>query len=204
MSACWEETIYCCWRDDTNRSWCGFWVAVVKSWAGGFTSLRLEKTHQVGRFFGFFGTSRCFPSASLQDPAEETERERKCQRSASSSRPRWRQKPEISSALRLWLPWMHISVRCRRRCHRNCFHFILMLCYAQESINKMQVGGTWLCLRTGNSSFSCSKITVALSVCALFGLLSEVCLLWILLWLNVPQTIRADQKYSGDSGCVGT
>ncbi len=132
--------------------------------------------------FGFLGTSRCFPSASLQDPAEETKRERKWQRSASSSRPCWQQKPEISSALCLWLPWKHISVCCRTRCHRNCFHFIMMLCYVQESINKMQVGGTWLCLRTGNSSFSCSKITVTLRVCVLFGLLSEVCLLWILLW----------------------
>lgn len=32
------------------------------------------------------GKSRCFPSASLQDPGEETDGEVKCQRSAFSSR----------------------------------------------------------------------------------------------------------------------
>lgn len=130
-------------------------------------SLRLEKTPQVGWFFWLLGDEQMFPLCFSSGSCRGNREGKKMPTLGLlvSSLLATETRDQFSS---LPLPWKHISACCRRRCHGNCFHFILMLCYVQESINKMQVGGTWLCLTTGNSSFSCSEITATLSVCALF------------------------------------
>lgn len=139
--------------------------------AGCFTSLRLEKTHQSGWFFWLLGDKQMFPLCFSSGSWRENKEGKKMPASHFCWQHKTRDQQRVRSALCLfWLPWKHISVCCRRRCHRNCFHFILMACNVRESINKIQVGGTWLCLRTGNSSFSCSQI--ALTLCSfLIGLL---------------------------------
>lgn len=90
----------------------------------------------------------------------------------------------MGSALCLWLPWKHISVCCRR-CRRDFFHFVPMLRCVQESINKKQVGGTWLCLRTGSSSSCCRSVfSFILTVKAV----RAECVV-------APQPISTEQKY---------
>lgn len=157
-------------------------VVVVTFWAGCFTSPRLEKTSVWLVLLVSGGRA----DVSLQLLLRILERKQRGKENASVSfllAAETRDQQQLRSALSLWLPWKHISVCCRRRCHRNCFHFILMTCYVQESINKIQVGGMWLCLRTGNSSFSCSQITLTLrSFLIELLMLSHMCLL-ILWWL---------------------